>query len=496
MHIFEKIKLNLPLLLSLFFIFIISLWLRLAFLDTNLFFGPEQGRDFLVIKELVLQHRLTLIGPKTDIAGIFHGPVFYYFTAIPFAMSQGDPLFSAKFLIVVNCITVFFIYLLGARLHNRSTGLVAAILFAFSFNAIVYARWLSNPPLSIPLVTMAMFFLIDFLKGNKKSLLGYSICLGLLGQVEFLNILFFVAITLCVIFVFFKRFRKTSAVFLLINFLIVSLLCVGSYILFDIRHQFLITNNILNLLRGQTGFHISLLSALQKSSLEFFNSFTVTVLPFRGPWSFLLLFFAAGLLLIRAKKQKEYVLVILWLFIPVFLLIILRHDVLEQFFVALIPAFILVTALAIESVLKKAPPLGIIIVILVISMQLIAWKNTIPQNKNIFFQTPQPDLRYSDVLKTIDRIYQESGQKSFAVQAYTIPYWNQQAWEYLFWSYGAKKYARLPISQKDTKKLFVIIQDDSDSKYQQDWLKNTVSKWGSVTQTFRYGVLTTRELQL
>ncbi len=496
MNISEKFRLNFPLLLSLVFIYIISVWLRLAFLDTNLFFGPEQGRDFLVIKEFVLQHKLTLIGPKTDIGGIFHGPVYYYFTSIPFAMSQGDPLFSSKFLIFFNCVTVFFIYLLGKRLHNRSTGIIAAILFAFSFNAIVYARWLSNPPLSIPLVTMAMFFLIDFLKGNKKSLIGYSICFGLLSQVEFLNILFFSAITLGVIVVFFNHFRKTSSAFLFFNFLIASVLCVGSYILFDIRHQFLITNNILNLLNGQTGFHISLLSAVQKSGLEFFHSFTTTILPLGGPWSFLLLFFAVGLLLVRSKKQKEYVLVILWLFVPLILLIILRHDVLEHFFVSLIPAFILITALVVESVLRKSLPIGIVIAIVLIGVQLVAWKNTIPQNNNIFFQATQPELRYSNELETIDRIYQESGKNSFAIQSYTIPYWSQQGWEYLFWSYGERKYGRSPVSQKDTKKLFVIIQDDSNSKYQQEWLKNTVSKWGSVTQTFRYGVLTIRELRL
>src|ERR1035437_7359970 len=73
-------------------LFFVSFWLRFAYLKDNLFFGPEQGIDFLVIKNLVVDHKLTLIGSKTDVSGIFHGPVYYYFASIPFFLSNGDPL--------------------------------------------------------------------------------------------------------------------------------------------------------------------------------------------------------------------------------------------------------------------------------------------------------------------------------------------------------------------------------------------------------------------
>ena len=49
--------------------------LRIAWLDKNLFFGYEQGRDLLAIKDIIFNKNLTLLGPKTDIDGIYHGPL-------------------------------------------------------------------------------------------------------------------------------------------------------------------------------------------------------------------------------------------------------------------------------------------------------------------------------------------------------------------------------------------------------------------------------------
>ena len=143
----------------LFILFVVAVALRFYLLPENLFFGPEQGIDFAVIKNIVIDHKLTLIGSKTDISGIFHGPLYYYLATVPFVISDGNPVFISLFLIVLNSVSVIFIYVLGKELFNKRVGLIAACLFTVSFSAIMYARWLSNPPLSIPLVCLFFLFL-------------------------------------------------------------------------------------------------------------------------------------------------------------------------------------------------------------------------------------------------------------------------------------------------------------------------------------------------
>ena len=131
-------------------LFFVAFSLRFYGLPRVLFFGPEQGIDFFKIRDIALGKDLVLVGAKTDIAGIFHGPVYYYLGVIPFLLSHGNPLFISAFFIVLNSLTVFFIYKLGKELYGKRGGIVASLLFTFSFGAISYSRWLSSHPLTIP----------------------------------------------------------------------------------------------------------------------------------------------------------------------------------------------------------------------------------------------------------------------------------------------------------------------------------------------------------
>src|SRR3989344_9537221 len=104
---------NLSELIFIICIFFIAFFLRAYLIPQNLFFGPEQGRDFLAIKNIVVGHHFPLIGAKTDIDGIFHGPIYYYLATVPFLMSNGSPLFVSFFFIILSSLSVFLIYLLG-----------------------------------------------------------------------------------------------------------------------------------------------------------------------------------------------------------------------------------------------------------------------------------------------------------------------------------------------------------------------------------------------
>jgi len=83
---------NKKILLILTGLAVLGFFLRSYLFPDNLFFGPEQGNDFKIIRDIVVSHKYTLIGPKTDIGGVFHGPIYYYLAVIPFFFSGGDPL--------------------------------------------------------------------------------------------------------------------------------------------------------------------------------------------------------------------------------------------------------------------------------------------------------------------------------------------------------------------------------------------------------------------
>ncbi len=487
-------RLNLFVLTALF---LIGLFLRIYAINTNLFFGYEQGRDLLAIKEIVISHKLTLIGSKTDISGIFHGPLYYYISSIPFILSRGNPMAISIFYVVLSSLMVFPIYVLGGFFGNKRIGILSAFIFAVSFQSVVYARWLSNPPLAIPLVIFYFLFLYRFIKGSKKDLFFASITLGLLCQSEFLNIVFFSAITLLVIIVYFHKFSSQNKLYLSLCGILAISISVGTSIIFDLRHNYLLIRSIFLLVRDGGGYHLSFLQAISQTTKVLMDSFTSTVSPFVFPLSVFLLIIGIYLFFKKITgEKKEFFMFPIWLFIPVFLLIVSRHSVLDHFFVSLLPLFILLVAFVIDFVWKKASILGMTILVIVIVVNLTAWYINIPQNKNISFQASQLELKYSDQKAIIKEIYKEAGGDPFYFQSYTIPYWMQDGWEYLFWYYGSNYYGYVP-QNKNNKILFVIIQDDpSNALFQKNWLKNTVAMWGSKENEFRYGALRVEKLRL
>jgi hypothetical protein len=480
----------------LLFSFLISFYLRTYLIPQNLFFGPEQGIDFLVIRDIALNHNFTLIGSKTDISGIFHGPVYYYIAVIPFLISQGDPVFVTTFFIFLNALTAIFIYYLGKELKSKRVGIIGSILFTFSYQAIVFARWPSSPPLSLPLVTLFFLFFYRFLKGNKKELLYACICLGLLNQIEFLHIIFYPIISLVLAVYYRNHIKKTNKMFLLFCIFTTIAITTGTYVLFDLRHDLLISKNIIGLALGNTGYHISLSQIAYELWISVTRVFNKTIFPanfFVSQIIFLGSLFIFSIHFIHNKIN--YLPLLIWFAVPLILLLIFRHNILDHFFVSIIPFFIILTALLIDFIWQKYKYIGVVLIVICLINLVVLYKN-IPENQDFFFQSTQPNLRFIDQIATIDSIYENANKKPFSFQSYTIPYFSQQGWEYLFWYRGYKKYGYEPIAQK-AKILYVIVQDDPSNKpFQNDWLKNTVSKWGRPTKTFQHGVLTTIKLEI
>ncbi len=475
----------------LFILFLSAYLLRTYLLQQNLFFGPEQGIDFLTMKDIVVNHKLTLIGAKTDVTGIYHGPIYYYVSAIPFFISHGDPLFIAKFLIIINCLTVFFLYLLGKELFSKRVGIFSALFFVISFNAIVYSRWLSSHPLSFPIVVLYFYFLYRFIKGNKQSLVYSAIFLGLLCQTEFLNILFYFLIAFIIVLIYHNEFKKQNIFFLIFSLSLAIIIAVGSFIVFDIQHKSLIFNNILQLLKGKSGYHISFIQTIQTTLESIIKTFTASIFPFYSFLSVLTIIISFIFLIYEYRKGiKSSSILLTWFIVPIGLLILLHHQVLDQLFVSLIPLFCIMVAFIADKVWKKFSYISIGFIAIILMLNIIAWINSIPSNRNIFFQSTQPDLKFSDEKQVIDDIYKEANNMPFSFQAYTIPYWTQEGWRYLFWYYGKSHYGYLPVEEK-AKTLFVIVQDDpSDKSFQNSWLNFTIPKWGNIISSKKFGILT------
>ncbi|HEX8965743.1 MAG TPA: glycosyltransferase family 39 protein [Patescibacteria group bacterium] len=169
-------------------ILIFAAFLRLYRIQDYMTFLGDEGRDVLVVYNILHGH-LTLLGPTSSVGGFFLGPIYYYFMAPFLLLFNYNPVGPAVMVALFGILAVWFVYKIGSEFFNKATGLVAAFLFSISPIVIAYSRSSWNPNL-MPIFTL--FTLYAVYKGLQTSKNRYfvlaGILLGILMQLHYLSV--------------------------------------------------------------------------------------------------------------------------------------------------------------------------------------------------------------------------------------------------------------------------------------------------------------------
>lgn len=456
----------------IFAFFILAFLLRFFTIPQNLFFGPEQGRDSLVVRDIVYNHKLTLIGAKTDIDGIFHGPFFYYLRAIPHFLSGGDPVAESFFIIFLISLSVFLFYLVGKTLFSDRVGIIASFLFTFSPQAVQYARWLSNPPLSMPLVLLFILFLYQLKLGKVNWIYPVFIVAGLLIHLQILHTYFVIPIIIIVLL----GTRKKIGIERIILGLMIFTFTLSNFIIFDLRHNFLISNNILLVLLGKKGFPSPLIVSLRETWTTLLLEVKGYIFPEISIVAYISLLLATILVLAKWKEHKtfNYYILLISFFTPLFMVGFSRHSTLPHYFIFLSPILFLIIAIAIDILWAKKQIFALSI------LTFFAIFNIKP----IFTQKPW-ELTIGTERKIIDFIYKDAERKSFTYEAFTIPYFWRDGWQYMFLYYGQKKYGYIPSDEKGI--YHYVIWEDDRSGFLKKWYQEKIVPRGEIVAKIQVG---------
>src|SRR5213080_2576723 len=91
----------------LILILVFAAFLRLYRIADYMTFLGDEGRDVLVVYNILHGH-LTLLGPTSSVGGFFTGPVYYYFMAPFLWLFNYDPVGPAVMVALFGIITVWF----------------------------------------------------------------------------------------------------------------------------------------------------------------------------------------------------------------------------------------------------------------------------------------------------------------------------------------------------------------------------------------------------
>lgn len=217
-------------------LFVISFLLSSHLWHQDVLFHTDVARDFLVVHEIVSTKSPTLIGPRSGgIPGVFHGPLWYYVSLIPFMLTNGNPVLMGWFwwLLGVSATTLFFSISIKLTKHRTSSLLTTV---AFTLLLLPGAAGPINTFLA-DLFSFAIFALWVFWYETPtliRALLGWFL-LGILVQFQMAF-----AIPIAIVwlpFFIYKAYRerKNSQLFAPLAFL----LPLATFVLFDLRHDWL-----------------------------------------------------------------------------------------------------------------------------------------------------------------------------------------------------------------------------------------------------------------
>lgn len=231
--------------------------LRLYKIGEYLTFLGDQGRDVLVIKRMVVDGELTLLGPITSVGSIFLGPLYYYFITPFLVLFNFNPVGPALFIVLLSLVSFYILYRICVEYFSFATFVFAAILYATSPLVLTYSRFSWNPN-AVPFFTLLLIYSCLKVVIDKKDtwLFGAGISLGVLFQLHYLTL---VLVPVFLGLLYLRKFRIHPKYYGL--FFIGLFIPLVPFILFELRHQFTNTQTALRFITksdntGQTNISI------------------------------------------------------------------------------------------------------------------------------------------------------------------------------------------------------------------------------------------------
>jgi len=441
-------------LIILFAILFLALIVRFWWFPENVYFGFDQDRDAFISQGIYQNRDIKIIGPSAGKEGLFHGPLYWYLIGPVYLIFKGNPVWVLAFISFINASGIFLIYLMGKNLFGKNFGLLASLLYAFSFSQTQYALYFANPSLAV--LTMMLFYLgWIYLIFKKKSWAWVLIFLGLGFSIQFQFFLICLWLTFLLMVIVFWKEVKSSFKFRYFSFGLIGLFAsLSTFILAEIKYgfrtlktlfsTFLLRSIKLFLFKRTTPETVKLATSTFWERLG--DEALYNIFGFFPRIRIWLAVFIILLILFFSLKDKKYRKQFLFLFVWIvsnYSLDLFGPPQLYYVGIGLSPAIILTFAYMLKKLFVFRKYLAIIFIgiILLSNLNLIKKFNPKGPINSLYVQE---GMLLEKERELIDWIYKDSQGKKFVVNALTMPYKIRTTWDYLFTWDGKKKYGYVP----------------------------------------------------
>jgi hypothetical protein len=475
--------------LFLVVILIFALFLRIYNINNLLGFYFDQGRDALVIWDLIKYHKFFLIGPTTGLAGIFRGPYYYYLITPFYFLGRGDPVWPSIFLSLTTVCAIYLGFVIGTKIQSKATGIIFAILSGFSFYIVISSRWLSNPTPMLLLSMILVWVMIKITEGKNWGwpILGFVSGLSLFNFGSSGELFYFPTILIFLVW----QWKNRPTVKNLVLSIILFTFTFAPLVLFDLKHEHILLNNFLNTFGKEKSFTIpsfSLFALRNTFYLGLFPKIIFHSIGFKENVFLIVILISLIFFLPAFVKSTKIKIILLLLVSPLVGLYFYQGNdkVLYDYYMT---GYFLVFLLLVSVVLGRMwqSRIGQVFVIVFLSLFLV--NNYYPLHSVLTNKSNQEGaINYINQKQAIDWIYNDSKGQEFNVDVYVppvIPY----AYNYLFTWYGSKKYGHAP-KEENIQLLYTLYEQDPPHPERLDAWLSRQKGIGKVQQSFSTGGIT------
>jgi len=463
-------------------------------------FSYDQGLDQILVKKVFIDHQFSFISRFTGLTGVYMGPWFTWFMGIPYLLSAGNPSANVIFLGAISTLAVVYSFFLVKKMSSQVSAVIFSLLLIFSPENVSVSYIVFNPGPIHFLILPYLFLIYSIIKHERYQLLvPLALLISLFFQLEIgfaAFALFAAAITLLV----YKKLLPLKTKWFLIS-LPVFIFPFIPQIIFDLRHDHIIANAILDYFSGtNTSLGVNL-----PLDLRLPNRLTLFVSDYLSASAFRLenkLAVTATLIAVgsgwyfnirRNNKTAIYLGKLILLLLAFFYLGFLLYpgEVWGWYRAGLPVLFLLFSSLGLAGLFRDRSPTTLALAAYMIFICLIGlhpighldvWANRYQDNVSTLRNQQQ----------ILDSIYEDAQGQPFALYVYTPPIY-PYIWDYQLQWYVLKTYNYLPRPYDihpqpgNPENIYLIIEPDQYADRIGGWqgnfraLGSRVKSWSSIS---------------
>ncbi len=363
-----------------------------------------------IVKDILVDHHLRLIGQETSAKGIFIGPLFYY-SLIPFYLASGmDPIGILGYSLIIGLSAIASLYFVVYRLYGARSAGIASFLYSGSFLISQTEREVV-PTTSVMLWSIWFYYSVNLIFQGKKF--GLFLSAFLLGLVWHINLALILLSPIIIIGIIVKR-RKFTVPDLIKPVILLLVMSLPLFI-FEFRHDFIQARSLFGAVKeisvGADASPISFTAkvnhvvnyAYKNATRIFFIpglSFPEKLIPFT--LAFLLL------LLLAMGKVPKFLGLIFVLWVGLFILFFTLHPInLSEYYLNGMNTFwIIIASVALSRFVPK-------IVVSILLTALLAY------NLNMFFTSSVNASGYIQKKAIVEFISADASQHGYPCVAFS-----------------------------------------------------------------------------